>query len=145
MREDTVPEVLRVNLANVLLELKVMGVRDVVNFDFMERPERSAILSALKELYFLGALDADGVLTVLGQQMCRFPLEPSYSKALISALLMRCEEEMVTVVSLLSAENVWARPPRIRAEEYALFEKTLHDFADLDGDHATLLQIYKRW
>ena len=48
MRDHTVPEILRVNLANVILSLKNMKIDDVINFDYMERPENEAILQALK-------------------------------------------------------------------------------------------------
>jgi len=39
--------------------------------------------------------------------MCRFPLEPSYSKSLLSSIMMNCEDDMVTLVSMLSTENIW--------------------------------------
>ena len=48
MKDVTIPEILRVNLANVILSLKNMKINDVINFDYMERPDNDAILSALK-------------------------------------------------------------------------------------------------
>lgn len=48
MKDYTVPEILRVNLANVILDLKHMNINDVLNFDYMESPDRDAILQALK-------------------------------------------------------------------------------------------------
>lgn len=145
MQEFTIPEILRVNLSNVILNLKNMSIDDVLNFDYMERPENEAILCALRQLYFLGAIDVDGKITDLGNEMCRFPLEPSYSKALISSVMMKCEEDMITLVSLLSSEHIWSKPPRIKEDEYKLFERKLVEFADLDGDHHSMLKIYKRW
>lgn len=56
MRETMVPEILRVNLVNVILQLKHMNIDDVINFDYMESPEQDAILQALKQLYFLDAI-----------------------------------------------------------------------------------------
>jgi HrpA-like RNA helicase len=56
--------------------------------------------------------------------MCRFPLEPSYSKSLISSILFRCTDEVLTIVSLLSSENLWSKPPRIKEREYSEFEKS---------------------
>ena len=90
----------------------------------------------------LNAIDENGHITELGYEMCRFPLEPSYSKALITSMLMDCEEDMNTIVSLLSTENIWSRPPKIKEDEYTRFEKTIKYFTDLDGDHHTLLKIY---
>jgi hypothetical protein len=60
-------------------------------------------------------------------------------------LLMNCEDDMITLVSLLSAEHIWSRPPRIKEEEYKLFERKIRESIDLDGDHRTLINIYKRW
>lgn len=60
MKEYTIPEILRVNLSNVILGLKNMKIDDVLNFDYMERPENEAILCALKQLYFLDAIDEEG-------------------------------------------------------------------------------------
>ena len=89
----------------------------------MERPEQEAILQALKQLFFLDAIDEYGTITELGIEMCRFPLEPSYSRALIASLVMGCMEDMVTLVSLLSTENIWSKPPRVKEQEYQEFEK----------------------
>lgn len=50
--------------------------------------------------------------------MCKFPLEPSYSKALISSILMGCKNEMLILVSLLSSENIWSKPSKIKEKEY---------------------------
>lgn len=55
--------------------------------------------------------------------MCRFPLEPSYSKALITSIIFDVSEKMITLVSMLSTEQIWIKPPRIREEEYKEFEK----------------------
>lgn len=51
--------------------------------------------------------------------MCKFPLEPPYSKALITSLLYGCEERMITLVSLLSTESIWKKVLRINEEEYS--------------------------
>lgn len=51
--------------------------------------------------------------------MCRFPLEPSYSKALITSILFGVEDKMVSLVSMLSTEQIWSKPPRVKEEEYA--------------------------
>jgi len=77
--------------------------------------------------------------------MCRFPLEPSYSKALLTSLLLNCSDEMVTLVSLLSSEYIWNRPTRVREAEFEKFCKIQKEFLDLEGDHQTLIKIYRRW
>lgn len=77
--------------------------------------------------------------------MCKFPLEPSYSKSLITSKIFGVESKMIALISLLSSENLWAKPPRINEDEYKDFEKKFNEFMDLDGDHETLLKVMKRW
>lgn len=57
MEPDTVPEIQRTNLSNVVLMLKSLGIHDLVNFDFMDPPPAEALLRALEQLYALGALN----------------------------------------------------------------------------------------
>ena len=112
MTKTTVPEILRVNLTNLILTLKCIGVDDVLNFDYMERPEDNLILKALKELYMLDALNDRGELTGFGRELCKYPLEPHFSKCLLISKYLGCEEDMLTIVATLSAESVWMRVPR---------------------------------
>ena len=77
------PEILRSNLGNVVLELKKLGIDDLVHFDFMDPPAPETLMRALELLNYLGALDDDGNLTELGSLMAEFPLEPELSKMLL--------------------------------------------------------------
>lgn len=76
MAVDTVPEIQRSNLSNVILYLKVLGINDVIDFDYIDPPPKEGIINALKMLYALGALDKNGEITKIGRRMCEFPLEP---------------------------------------------------------------------
>ncbi|KAL4497398.1 hypothetical protein ABPG72_011333 [Tetrahymena utriculariae] len=145
MKPHTVPEIKRVSLNSVVLTLKSMGIHDVINFDYMEHPDREQLLQALKQLYFLQAIEQDGKITDLGKEMNKFPLEPSYAKSLLTSYMLRCEDEMVTLVALLSSEQIWSKPSRVRAQEFERFEECLKRFADPDGDHFSLLNIYYSW
>lgn len=53
----TVPEIQRANLSNTVLELKAMGINDLINFDFMDPPPVQTLIAALEQLYYLAALD----------------------------------------------------------------------------------------
>ena len=68
-----------------MLQLKRLGIEDLVHFDFMDPPAPETLMRALELLNYLGALDDEGELTPLGRQMSEFPLDPQLSKALISA------------------------------------------------------------
>jgi len=67
---------LRSNLASTVLQLKRLGIDDLVHFDFMDPPAPETLMRALEMLNYLGALDDEGELTDLGNQMSEFPLEP---------------------------------------------------------------------
>ncbi|CAM9805601.1 unnamed protein product [Scytosiphon promiscuus] len=128
MLGETVPEILRTNLANTLLYLKVLGVDDILAFDFLDPPAEDQSLEALQHLYCLGALDQDGRATERGRRMSRFPLEPSLSRTLLEAGDLGCVEEVLTIVALLSVESIC----------HALFRHPL-------GDHFTYLAVFRAW
>lgn len=141
----TVPEILRSNLSSVTLQMKAMGIDDVVSFDFMEPPDRVRLVKSLRMLFLLGALDADGKLTDLGRSMAQLPLEPQFSRSLIAAEELSCAEEVLTLVSILSAEGVWFRPARVDSEQVRKAEEVQARFVHRLGDHLTLLNVYREW
>jgi ATP-dependent RNA helicase DHX8/PRP22 len=76
MLATSVPEIQRTNLSMQVLILKAMGINDLINFDFMDPPPVQALIAAMEQLYTLGALDEEGLLTRLGRLMAAFPVEP---------------------------------------------------------------------
>ncbi|KAJ4816526.1 RNA helicase family protein [Rhynchospora pubera] len=140
MVDSTVPEIKRCNLSNVVLQLKALGVDDIIGFDFMEKPSRMAIVKSLEQLLLLGALTDDYKLSnPVGVQMARLPLDPMYSKALIVANEFKCLEEMLIVVSMLSVESIFYCP-REKLEEARAARK---NFSSSEGDHITLVNVYR--
>ncbi|KAK9477152.1 putative pre-mRNA splicing factor ATP-dependent RNA helicase PRP16 [Lipomyces japonicus] len=138
---QTIPEIQRTNLANTILLLKSLGVKDLMEFDFMDPPPADTMTSSLYDLWALGALDNTGQLTALGSKMASFPMEPSLSKLLIMAEQYECSEEMLTIVSMLSVPNVFYRPKERQEESDAAREK----FFVAESDHLTLLHVYTQW
>ncbi len=110
MLETPVPEIQRMNLATTVLQLKAMGINDLLDFDFMDAPPTETMITALEQLHSLGALDDDGLLTRLGRRMAEFPLEPEQAKMLIMSTHLSCSDEILTIVSMLSVENIFYRP-----------------------------------
>ncbi|KAL6528024.1 Pre-mRNA-splicing factor ATP-dependent RNA helicase DEAH10 [Orobanche hederae] len=140
LKDSTIPEIRRCNLSNVILQLKALGIDDIVGFDFIEEPDRMAIIKSLELLFLLGALTDDGKLSdPVGHQMARLPLDPIYSKALVVASQFNCLEEMLIVVAMLSVESIFYAP-REKLEES---RTALKSFASLEGDHLTLLNTYR--
>jgi len=74
------------------------------------------LVTALEMLFNLGALDEEGLLTRLGRKMAEFPLEPPMSKMLIASVDLACSEEILTVVAMLSAQNIFYRPKEKQAQ-----------------------------
>ncbi|KAD2028399.1 hypothetical protein E3N88_41991 [Mikania micrantha] len=141
MLPTTVPEIQRVNLGLITLNLKAMGMNDIFSFDFMDPPSSQALISAMAQLYTLGALDEEGFLTKLGRKMAEFPLEPPLSKMLLASVDMGCSDEIVTIISMITTGNIFYRP----REKQAQADQKKAKFFQPEGDHLTLLVVYETW
>ncbi|XP_051138869.1 pre-mRNA-splicing factor ATP-dependent RNA helicase DEAH10-like isoform X1 [Andrographis paniculata] len=140
LKDSTTPEIKRCNLANVILQLKALGIDDIVGFEFIEKPDSMAIIKSMEMLFLLGALTDESKLSdPVGHQMARLPLDPVYSKALIVASQFNCFQEMLIIVAMLSVESIFYAP-RERLEESRI---ALRSFSSQDGDHLTLLNVYR--
>ncbi|KRX63084.1 putative pre-mRNA-splicing factor ATP-dependent RNA helicase mog-5 [Trichinella sp. T9] len=117
MLPTPVPEIQRTNLASTLLQLKAMGINNLIDFDFMDPPPVEAMVMALEQLHSLSALDDEGLLTRVGRRMAEFPLEPSLAKLLIMSVHLGCSEEVLTIVSMISVQNVFYRPKPVRSTD----------------------------
>lgn len=136
--EATYPEILRSNLASTVLDLKKLGIDDLVHFDLMDPPAPETLMRALEELNYLACLDDDGNLTVLGKLASEFPLDPALAVMLISSPEFYCSNEILSLTALLSVPQIFVRPiaQRKRADEMKA------SFAHPDGDHLTMLNVY---
>jgi len=136
--EQTYPEILRSNLASTVLELKKLGIDDLVHFDLMDPPAPETLMRALEELNYLACLDDDGELTMMGSLASNFPLDPALAVMLISSPEFYCSNEILSLTALLSVPQIFVRPAsaRKRADEM----KAL--FTHPDGDHLTMLNVY---
>jgi len=141
MLATNVPEIQRMNLGNVVLQLKAMGINDLIGFDFMDPPPVATLIGALGSLHALGALDDEGLLTRLGRKMAEFPLEPSLSKMLILSVDLGCSKEILTLTAMLSVENPFYRP----RDKQAQADMKKAKFHQSEGDHLTLLTVYEAW
>ncbi|CDH15745.1 related to Pre-mRNA-splicing factor ATP-dependent RNA helicase PRP16 [Zygosaccharomyces bailii ISA1307] len=141
MYNQTIPEIQRTNLSNTVLLLKSLGVDDILRFPFIDPPPLQTLLASLYELHFLGALDNWGNLTRMGSKMSKFPIRPSLSKALLISATNGCNEEMVTIVSMLSVPMVFYRPSERQKEA----DRARSRFFVPESDHLTLLNVYGQW
>ncbi|OUC39494.1 RNA helicase HRH1 [Trichinella nativa] len=141
MLPTPVPEIQRTNLASTLLQLKAMGINNLIDFDFMDPPPVEAMVMALEQLHSLSALDDEGLLTRVGRRMAEFPLEPSLAKLLIMSVHLGCSEEVLTIVSMISVQNVFYRPK----DKQDVADQKKSKFHQPEGDHLTLLAVYNSW
>ena len=141
MLPTNIPEIQRTNLGNTVLQLKAMGINDLLGFDFMDPPPVATLVGAMEGLHALGALDDEGLLTRLGRKMAEFPLEPNLSKMLILSVDLGCSDEILTITAMLSVENPFYRP----RDKQAQADMRKAKFNQAEGDHLTLLAVYKAW
>merc|ERR1712048_631583 len=141
MLSTNVPEIQRKNLEETILTLKAMGINDLISFDFMDPPPMETMITSMESLHSLSALDDEGLLTRLGRRMAEFPLPPQLSKVLIQSVHLACSDEALTIVSMLSIQNVFYRP----REKQALADQKKAKFHQAEGDHMTLLAVYNAW
>lgn len=145
-----VPEILRVNLAQVVLMLKGMGIHDPSQFDYLTLPNRVSLQRACQLLFALGALSETMELTDHGRNMAKLPVDPVFAHMLLQGPKYGCTKEMLTAVAMLSAENVLYRPGVSGGEDShnSLAQKAAQAhrrFASYEGDLPTLLAIYNSW
>ncbi|CAG0916978.1 unnamed protein product [Notodromas monacha] len=138
MQDQTYPEILRSNLGSVVLQLKKLGIDDLVHFDFMDPPAPETLMRALELLNYVGALNDDGNLTPLGAIMAEFPLDPQLAKMLVASTEYNCSNEILSITAMLSVPQCFIRP----AETKKAADEAKMRFAHIDGDHLTLLNVY---
>lgn len=147
LRDATVPEIRRCNLSTVVLQLLALGVRNVLTFDYIEKPSVDALKRALVSLASLGALDEKGAISdPLGRRMAQFPLDPQYAKTLIMSHDYKCSEEVLTIISMLSAESIFVTNTVKSDFSEQTGNSVKRVFASTEGgDHITLLAVYNEY
>lgn len=142
LKKTTPPEILRSNLASVVLQLKALGIDDVLGFDFLDAPDKLATLRALELLLTLGALDeATGRLTEdVGKKLGRLPVDPMFAKVLLASAELRCGEEAIAVVAMASTDAIFFNP---RGKQKQADDARRRFLAPAEGDHVTHLAIFR--
>lgn len=139
--EATVPEIQRSNLAPIILQLKALGIDNVLRFNFLTPPPAELIIRALEILYALGAVDDYAKLTrPLGVRMAELSVEPMMAKVLLSASTMGCLSEILSIAAMTSLQGaVWFH----HDGEKRATDTARRKFAAEEGDHLTLLNVYE--
>lgn len=149
LKAFSIPEILRVNLSNVVLQLIAMGVKNILTFDFIDKPSRLNLRSCIEELLDLEGIEPakdedDSVIlkvTPLGRQMVLFPLEPKFAKILVTSHKFGCTEEIIIILSMLYVDNIFHVPSEKRETASEVIKK----FASTEGDHIKLLNVFRAY
>ena len=135
--EFTEPEILRTNLASVVLQMTAIGLGDIAAFPFVDPPDARNIKDGIALLEELGALD-DGRLTKLGRRLAGIPLDPRLARMVIEAERHGCVREVMVIAAALSIQDPRERP----AEKQQAADEQHRRFADPDSDFLSYLHLW---
>ncbi|XP_065064224.1 probable ATP-dependent RNA helicase DHX35 [Rhopilema esculentum] len=140
LEKRTCPEMQRSDLAPVIIQLKSLGISNVLRFPFLSRPPAQCMVRGLELLYALGAVNESGDLTdPLGLRMAELPVGPMFAKMLLNSGEFGCSEEALQIAAMLQLENIFIIPHNKRkAADHAKLKFSVHE-----GDHLTLLNVYR--
>lgn len=141
MPEVTVPEIQRSNLAPVILQLKALGIDNIVRFDFLTPPPSELVVRAFELLYSLGAVDDYAKLTKpLGLRMAELAIEPMMAKVLLVSPAFGCLSEVLSIAAMTSLQGaIWVQ----HEGDKDAGESARRKFAVEEGDHLTYLNVYQ--
>ncbi|PXX13001.1 ATP-dependent RNA helicase HrpA [Mycolicibacterium moriokaense] len=134
----TDPEILRTNLAAVILQMAALGLGDIEDFPFLDPPEKRSIRDGVALLQELGAFDAVGAITDLGRRLARLPLDPRVGRMILQADAEGCVREVLVLAAALSIPDARERPAD---REEAARQKHAR-FADEHSDFISYLNLW---
>jgi ATP-dependent RNA helicase DDX35 len=139
--EATVPEIQRSNLAPIVMQLKALGIDNIVRFDFLTSPPAELVIRAFELLYSLGAVDDYAKLTKpMGTRMAELAVDPMMAKVLLAAPSFKCLSEMLSIAAMVSLQGtVWVQ----HDGDKKAAESHRRKFAVEEGDHLTYLNVYQ--
>ena len=143
--DQTEPEILRINLRNISLQLFSIGYSNFSELNFIDKPPPENFTSALDDLISYGALDKeDKKITSLGKKMSTLPMDPIYSLILINALNEQYRDvfdDIVAIISVLQSDNIYYNPNNLREK----IEKIRERYLDPISDHLSLKNIFNEY
>ena len=130
--EFTEPEILRTNLASVILQMTAIGLGDIAAFPFLDEPDRRSIKDGVQLLTELGALgNESGELTTTGRQLAQLPVDPRLARMIVEADRNGCVREVMVIAAALSIQDPRERPADHEAQAqqaHARFRDPASDF-----------------
>jgi ATP-dependent helicase HrpA len=139
--EFTDPEVLRTNLASVILQMAALGLGEIEAFPFLEPPDRRQIRDGVALLHELRALDPSAAepLTPLGRNLARLPIDPRLGRMVLEADQLGCAREVAVIAAALSIQDPRERPVEQRAQADQLHAR----FTDRSSDFLSYVNLWR--
>lgn len=135
----TEPEILRTNLASVILQMAALGLGEIETFPFLDPPDRRSIRDGVQLLQELGAFDADGAITDVGRRLAQLPVDPRLGRMILQADTEGCVRVILVLAAALSIPDPRERPAD---REDAARQKHAR-FADEHSDFVSYLNLWR--
>ncbi|WP_407829936.1 ATP-dependent RNA helicase HrpA [Vibrio vulnificus] len=141
--EFTDPEILRTNLASVILQMTALGLGDIEAFPFVEAPDKRNILDGVRLLEELGAINSNAKdpkkrLTAVGKQLARLPIDPRLARMVLEAPRLGCLKEVMIIAAALSIQDPRERPSDKQQSADDKHRRFYHE----DSDFLTFVNVW---
>ena len=137
--EFTDPEILRTNLAAVILQMLHLRLGEIDQFPFIEPPDGKAISDGFNLLQELSAVNRENQLTPMGKQLARLPIDPRLGRMLLEGAKQGSLQEVLIITSVLSVQDPRERPP----ERQQAADQAHAQWKDADSDFAALVSLWR--
>jgi ATP-dependent helicase HrpA len=149
----TDPEVLRTNLASVILQMAALELGEVEAFPFLDPPDPRQVRDGVALLRELGALEPAATgpanrLTPLGRRLARLPVDPRFGRMVLEAGALGCAEEAIVIAAALSIQDPRERPVEARQaaeEQHARFDRPAEEGDPWGGERSDFLAVLRLW
>lgn len=142
LTDTTEPEILRSEIISPVLMLKKLGVSDILDWHWLENPGEDSLISALQQLFSLGALNNLGNITDLGEKMVILPVAPHLASVLIKAKEYNILNEVIDIVSCLSVDNLLLTPASDKRDEINAIRLDTCSLGSQYGDLIMLKELF---
>ncbi len=139
--EFTDPEILRTNLAAVILQMSQLGLGDIRHFPFVEMPDHRLINDGYKLLQELQAINGRNHLTKLGRRLAQLPVDPRFGRMLIAGAEWNCLNEVMIIISALSVQDPRERP----ADKQQAADQRHREYWDEKSDFLAYVNLWKTY
>lgn len=133
--EFTDPEILRTNLASVILQMTALGLGDIEAFPFVEAPDKRNIQDGVRLLEELGAINPNAKdpkkrLTAIGRKLARLPIDPRLARMVLESVKYNCLQEVMIIASALSIQDPRERPSDKQQSSDDKHKRFFHEESD---------------